>query len=138
MQFYGLELHHLTPSGILHIAAFMTLCEAFVGIEPHFDFWNYFFHAWLEPDSDVEAEVRGNVDIFVRSGSGIDPYFHFSMSIPPVRRRKVCFFLRNDADTPILVFTGCCPTPHPKWGYDLAQEHIHRIQPVRDVVRQLL
>jgi hypothetical protein len=32
-----LELHHLTPSGILHIAAFVTLCEAFMGIEPHFD-----------------------------------------------------------------------------------------------------
>jgi hypothetical protein len=25
LQFYGLELHHLTPSGILHIVAFMTL-----------------------------------------------------------------------------------------------------------------
>jgi hypothetical protein len=28
LQFYGLELHHLTPSGILHMAAFVTLCEA--------------------------------------------------------------------------------------------------------------
>jgi hypothetical protein len=37
LQFYGLELHHLTPSGILHVAAFMTLCEAYMGIEPHFD-----------------------------------------------------------------------------------------------------
>jgi hypothetical protein len=37
LQFYGLELHHLTPSGILHVAAFMTLCEAYMGVEPHFD-----------------------------------------------------------------------------------------------------
>jgi hypothetical protein len=36
LQFYGLELHHLTPSGILHMVAFMTLCEAYMGIEPHF------------------------------------------------------------------------------------------------------
>jgi hypothetical protein len=28
LQFYGLELHHLTHSGILHITAFITLCEA--------------------------------------------------------------------------------------------------------------
>jgi hypothetical protein len=41
LQFYGLELHHLTPSGILYIAAFVTLCEA------HFNLWNYFFHARL-------------------------------------------------------------------------------------------
>jgi hypothetical protein len=92
MQFYGLELHHLTPLGILHIAAFMTLCEAFVGIELHFDLSNYFFRAWLRPDLDVEAAVWGNVVIFVRSRSGIDPYFHFLMSNPPVRRWKVCFF----------------------------------------------
>jgi hypothetical protein len=27
LQFYGLELHHLTPSGVFHIAVFVTLCE---------------------------------------------------------------------------------------------------------------
>jgi hypothetical protein len=32
---YGLELHHLTPLGILHMTAFMTLCKAFIGIVPH-------------------------------------------------------------------------------------------------------
>jgi hypothetical protein len=37
LQFYGLELHHLTPSGILHMVAFVTLCEAYMGIDviPH-------------------------------------------------------------------------------------------------------
>jgi hypothetical protein len=34
LQFYGLELHQLTPSVILHIVAFVTLCEAYMGIEP--------------------------------------------------------------------------------------------------------
>jgi hypothetical protein len=34
LQFYGLELHHLTPSGILHIAAFVTLGEAYMGSSP--------------------------------------------------------------------------------------------------------
>jgi hypothetical protein len=34
LQSYGLELHHLTPSGILHMAAFVTLCEAYIGIYP--------------------------------------------------------------------------------------------------------
>jgi hypothetical protein len=28
LQFCGLKLHHLTPSGVLHIASFVTLCEA--------------------------------------------------------------------------------------------------------------
>jgi hypothetical protein len=43
LQFHGQELHQLTPLGILHMATFVTLCEAYVGIEPHFELWNYFF-----------------------------------------------------------------------------------------------
>jgi hypothetical protein len=43
LQFYGLELHHLTPMEILHMATFMTLCEAYMGNEHHFNLWNYFF-----------------------------------------------------------------------------------------------
>jgi hypothetical protein len=57
LQFYGLELHHLTPSGMLHIAAFMTLCEVYMGIEPHFDLWNYFFRARLQQGSNAKAMV---------------------------------------------------------------------------------
>jgi hypothetical protein len=37
LQFYGLELQHLTPSRILHMAAFVTLCETYMGIESHFN-----------------------------------------------------------------------------------------------------
>jgi hypothetical protein len=65
LRYYGLELQHLTPLGVLHIAAFATLCEAYMGIEPHFDLWNYFFHTWLWQVSDAEAVVWGSVDIFV-------------------------------------------------------------------------
>jgi hypothetical protein len=77
LLFYGLELHHLSPSGILHIAAFVTLCEANMGIEPHFDLWKYFFRNWLWLSSDVGVAVWGSVAIFVRSRSRIDSYFHF-------------------------------------------------------------
>jgi hypothetical protein len=85
LQFYDMELHHLTPSGILHMAAFVTLCEAYMGIEPHFDLWNYFFHAWLQQSSDTEVAVLGSVDIFLRSGPGVDPYFYLLMFGPSVQ-----------------------------------------------------
>jgi hypothetical protein len=29
------------------MAAFVTLCEAYMGIEPHFNLWKYYFHARL-------------------------------------------------------------------------------------------
>jgi hypothetical protein len=31
---YGVQLHQLTPNSILHIVCFITLCEAFLGINP--------------------------------------------------------------------------------------------------------
>jgi hypothetical protein len=31
LWYYGLELHNLTPSGV-HIATFVTLCEAYMGL----------------------------------------------------------------------------------------------------------
>jgi hypothetical protein len=37
LRYYDLEVHHLTPSGVLHIAAFVTLCEAYLGIDPEID-----------------------------------------------------------------------------------------------------
>jgi hypothetical protein len=33
---------------ILHMVAFVTLCEAYMGIEPHFNLWNYFFRTWVQ------------------------------------------------------------------------------------------
>jgi hypothetical protein len=32
---YGVQLHQLTPNSILHIAYFITLCESFLGVDPH-------------------------------------------------------------------------------------------------------
>jgi hypothetical protein len=32
---YGVQLHQLTPNSIVHIACFVTLCESFLGMEPH-------------------------------------------------------------------------------------------------------
>jgi hypothetical protein len=36
-------------------------------------------------------------------------------------------FLRNDADTLLLVFTGSRPFPQPKWGYGVAQKDLCRL-----------
>jgi hypothetical protein len=63
LHFYGLELHHLTPLGILHIEAFVTLCETYMRIEPHFDMWNHFFCTRLLQGSGAEATVLGGVDV---------------------------------------------------------------------------
>jgi hypothetical protein len=43
LQFYRIELAHLVPNSITIIATFIHLCEAFLGITPHFHIWRHFF-----------------------------------------------------------------------------------------------
>jgi hypothetical protein len=48
LRSYGLDLHHLTPSGILLMVASVSLCKDFIGTEPHLNVWSYFFWAQLQ------------------------------------------------------------------------------------------
>ena len=36
MFYYGLDFHDLAPESILHISAFIIVCEAFLRVTPHF------------------------------------------------------------------------------------------------------
>jgi hypothetical protein len=65
------------------MVAFVTLCEAYMRVEPHFNLWNYLFCTQLQEGSGAKMAALGNVDIFVRSGPGVDPYFHLSEIIVP-------------------------------------------------------
>jgi hypothetical protein len=59
LQHYHMELHNLPPSAILHIMAFVTLCEAYTGIDPHFDLWNYLLRIRHPQDLNAELTISG-------------------------------------------------------------------------------
>jgi hypothetical protein len=73
---YGMQLHQLTPNSMLHIACFITLCEAFLGINPHWGLWKFLFH--LCPNaSKEEVHDLGGAIVSVRSES---QYLAFEMA----------------------------------------------------------
>ena len=37
LHHYRLCLHHLNPNSILHLSAFVALCEGYLGIDAHFE-----------------------------------------------------------------------------------------------------
>ncbi|KAE8796329.1 40S ribosomal protein S5-1 [Hordeum vulgare] len=43
LNFFGLQPHHLVPTAILQLSAFVILCEGFLGIEPRLDLWRSLF-----------------------------------------------------------------------------------------------
>jgi hypothetical protein len=53
----------------------MTLCEAYIGIEPPLNLWSHFFKARLRHDSGTGVASLGSVDILVHSSPGADSYF---------------------------------------------------------------
>jgi hypothetical protein len=55
------------------------------------------------------------------SGLGVYLYFHLPMFGPPDGWWKVWFFLRNDPDAPLLVFTGSRPIRQPNLGYGVVR-----------------
>jgi hypothetical protein len=84
-----------------------------MGIDPHFHLWNHFLHVRLLLGSGAEAAVLGGVDIYVKSGHGVDPYFYLPMSKSMDGWWKVWFFLRNDTDTLHPMFMGSHSIPQP-------------------------
>ena len=59
LYYWGVQVHHLTPNSILHISIFVYLCEAFLGIEPHFNLFQYFFHLKPHPNESKIDVVGG-------------------------------------------------------------------------------
>jgi len=57
LNYYNVELQHLSPNGIQHIVAFVALCEGFLGIGPHFNLWWYFFAVTLLMKQEKRQEL---------------------------------------------------------------------------------
>jgi hypothetical protein len=62
LHYYDIELQHLNPNGIKHIAAFIALCVGYLGTKPHFELWRYFFsvslHKKVEREKGKKKEYK--------------------------------------------------------------------------------
>jgi hypothetical protein len=65
----------MTPLGILHIATFMTLCEAYIGLT----LTSTMCGARCPQDLNLELTILGGVVIQVKFEQGVDPYFDIPM-----------------------------------------------------------
>jgi hypothetical protein len=88
---YGVQLHQLTPNSILHIACFITLCESFLGIEPHFLLWKFLFRLRPSVALSKKPELGGAV-ISVHAES---QYLEFSMAASVQGWRKKWFYIKD-------------------------------------------
>jgi hypothetical protein len=88
---YGVQLHQLTPNSILYIACFITLCESFIGIDPHWILWKFLFR--LRPSVSLDKNPKlGGAVISVRAESH---YLEFNMVVLVQGWRKKWFYIKD-------------------------------------------
>jgi hypothetical protein len=92
---YGVQLHHLMPNTILHIACFITLCESFLGIKPHWILWKFLFH--LHPSVALSKKPElGRAVISVRTEVH---YLEFNMATSVQGWRKKWFYIKDQKNS---------------------------------------
>jgi hypothetical protein len=92
---YGMQLHQLTPNSILHIACFVTLCESFLGIEPHWVPWKFLFLLHPGVVLSKKPELGGAV-VSVRSEFH---YLEFNMAASVQGWRKKWFYIKDQKNS---------------------------------------
>ncbi|KAK1665085.1 hypothetical protein QYE76_053244 [Lolium multiflorum] len=85
LYFYGIQLWQLTPNSILHLSIFVTVCEAFLGIDPHWGLWRKIFYVKRHNDSNGPPVV-GGVGFVVRKE--VD-YLDYPMKSPGLAQQMV-------------------------------------------------
>jgi hypothetical protein len=88
---YGVQLHQLTPNLILHITCFITLCESFLGIDPHWILWKFLFRLRPSVSLAKKPELGGAV-VSVRAKSH---YLEFNMVVLVQGWRKKWFYTKD-------------------------------------------
>ena len=85
---YQLQMHDLSPNGILHIAYFITLCEGFLGIYPHWGLWKCLFNI-KRTNSEY---AMGQMGISIKDKSA---YFDLDKLDSVYTWRKSWFYLKD-------------------------------------------
>jgi hypothetical protein len=89
------QLHQLTPNSILHIACFITLCESFLGIDPHWVLWKFLFCLHPSVSLDKNHELGGAI-VSVRSESH---YLEFNMAASVQGWRQKWLYIKDQKAT---------------------------------------
>jgi hypothetical protein len=92
---FGVQLHQVMPNSILHIACFVTLCESFLGIEPHWTLWKFLFR--LCPIVSLSKKPKlGGAIVSIRTESH---YLEFNMAASVQGWRKKWFYIKDQKNS---------------------------------------
>ena len=110
---YRIQLHHLIPNSFVHIFIFVHLCEAFLGIEPHFELFRNLFHLKPQPDLYV-LDVVGGAGLQLRQRKD-RVYIPYSLSSKVIEWKPKWFYVENQWES-FPMITPRPPIQWPEWN----------------------
>jgi hypothetical protein len=128
---YGLELHHLNPNSICHISIFIYFCEAFLGIEPHWDLFRFLFRIKPQPSSK-NLSVAGGAGIQLRQQAG-DKYlsYKFPSNLPGWKNHW--FYIENHAPQ-LPAKSNRPPVVRPEWNLEPSSGDMDQVRELLDII----
>jgi hypothetical protein len=114
---WEVELQHLNPNGVLHIEGFVTLCEGFLGMDPHVNLFRAFFHT-------RGLSVKGDPKLAPVGCFGLQKKPHLLGDYPAYTPadsirgwHEEWFYIRNPTEMLFPVFTGAHPMRKESWTW---------------------
>jgi hypothetical protein len=77
LRYYDIKYLNLNPNGIFHVSVFVHVCEAFVGIKPHWIMFRKFFRVKPQPSTN-DPRVIGGAGIQMREDVS-DQYLSYKL-----------------------------------------------------------
>ena len=105
---YELELQHLTPHGVLHMAVFVVLCEAFLGIRPHWELFRYYFGFKINEARLGSGRTSASIGCAALQMKSKRGRYYIELPLPKSHHgwHLEWFYLKNDPVHPLPAFTG--------------------------------
>jgi hypothetical protein len=119
------------PNSITIISTFIHLCEAYLGIAPHFHLWHHFFELKKTGKSGVIRSVG-----FMLWRNMKSEYIDLMLPENTTSWKQGWFYLDNP--TPAFrTRTRRAPIPYPEWTNQLASRDTEELHPLLDDLEQL-
>jgi hypothetical protein len=125
-------LVHLAPNSITIIATFIQLCEAFLGITPHFHLWRHFF----ELKKMGKEVVVGNVSFMLCRNMKLK-YIDLSLPDNTTGWKHGWFYLDNPMPA-LKSRMGRVLVVGPEWTNQLVTLDTQELNPLLDDLQQLM
>ena len=123
---------------MLHVVGFVTVYEAFLGMEPHADFFRWLFSGRaLMAGNPTEIVPVGGFTLQRKPSVG-DSYPAYTPCDSNRGWHGEWFYIRNLAEVPFPSFTIGRPEKQKSWSWGCARTKRHKVEAIEEELRKLI